>query len=299
MANLKEIRGRIESVKSTRQITSAMKMVAASKLRKAQDAIIQLRPYAMKLQEIFQNAGASIKMDSENPYLQERPPEKVLLVVVTSNRGLCGSFNANVIKACANLIEENYQNQQNEGNVYLYAIGKKGYDALKRRNYQVYNFNHAIFDDLNFENAMGIAGEIMQGFVEKKFDKVELVFNRFKNAAVQVQTIEQFLPMQIEKGKKEEDTEEGTETYDDYIFEPGKKELVADLLPKVLRIQFYKCLLDSNTSEHGARMTAMHQATDNATEIIRDLQLSYNKARQASITSELIEIVSGASALKG
>lgn len=295
MANLKEIRGRIESVKSTRQITSAMKMVAASRLRKAQDAIIQLRPYANKLHEIFRHVSASISLDGDSPYVKVRPTEKVLIIMVTSNRGLCGSFNSNVIKETVSLINNKYHTQYLEGNVFIYAIGKKGHDVLKKRDYNIYRFDSSVTDQLDFEKSAVIAGDLMDKYVSEEFDVIELVYNKFKNAAVQILTKEQFLPVKITDEMKEK--QELAET--DYIFEPSKKEIVEDLIPKSLKIQFYRCLLDSSTSEHGARMTAMHQATDNATDMIRDLQLSYNKARQASITSELIEIVSGASALKG
>ncbi len=294
MANLKEIRGRIESVKSTRQITSAMKMVAASKLRKAQDAIIQLRPYANKIHEIFRHVSASISLDADSPYVKARPNEKVLIIMVTSNKGLCGSFNSNVIKETVSLINNKYHAQYLEGNVFIYAIGKKGHDVLKKRDYNIYGYDASVTEHLDFEKSADIAGDIMDKYVSGEFDIIELVYNKFKNAAVQILTREQFLPVKI----TDEMTEKQEPAETDYIFEPSKKEIVEDLIPKSLKIQFYRCLLDSSTSEHGARMTAMHQATDNATEMIRDLQLSYNKARQASITSELIEIVSGASALK-
>lgn len=292
MSGLKEIRTRIASVKSTRQITSAMKMVAAARLRKAQDAIIQLRPYADKLQEVLSNLSSSTEVSENNVYSHQREINKVLIIAVTSNKGLCGAFNSNVVKSTINLIQTKYSNLYQEGNVDIFTIGKKGHDFLKSKNYKIINSNTEIFNNLNFENVAPIAESVMQSFATGEYDIIELVYNQFKNAAVQILTQEQFLP--IVPSANEEDASASF----DYILEPSKEYIIEKLIPKSLRIQFYKCLLDSNTSEYGARMTSMHQATDNATELIKDLTLTYNKARQASITREIIEIVSGAEALK-
>jgi F-type H+-transporting ATPase subunit gamma len=292
MPNLKEVRTRIESVKSTQQITSAMKLVAASKLRKAQRAILQLRPYAQKLQEFLQGMSAGLDQTDEAVYTKERDIKKVLIVVVTSNRGLCGAFNANVIKQAVNLIHTSYKDAYEREDVSLYCIGKKGAEHFSRHQYPVVKENLALFDDLNYENAIPIAEELMQDFAEKKYDRIDIIYNQFKNAAVQVLLTEQFLPI-----LPPEDDGSGLQV--DYIFEPNKEQIIEELVPKSLKIQFFKAVLDSFASEHGARMTAMHMATDNATELLKELKLSYNKARQASITNEILEIVSGAEALKG
>lgn len=295
MPNLKEVRTRISSVKSTQQITSAMKLVAASKLKRAQNAILQMRPYAAKLKEILQNLSASLDAgDESSAYAVQRDPKKVLIIAVSSNRGLCGAFNANVIKAANRTINESYASQHQAGNVSLMTIGKKVNDHFKRRGANIFEDHQEIFDDLSFENVSVIAEKVMKLFVEKKFDRVEIIYNQFKNAATQRIVVEQFLPVEpvvLEEGVSQSKV--------DYIFEPNKEEIVLDLIPKSLKIQFYKALLDSFASEHGARMTAMHQATDNAQELLRDLSLAYNKARQAAITKEILEIVSGAEALKG
>ena len=298
MANLKEVRIRIASVQSTQQITSAMKMVAASKLRKAQNAIIQMRPYAAKLKEILQNLSASLDVsDDSSIYSEMRAPNKVLIVVIASNRGLCGAFNANVIKRANNLIQEKYQKQYESGNLNLVTIGKKVSEFFgKKEDYNVLEVHDEIYNDLSFEKVSVIAENLMDGFEDKKFDRIEVIYNQFKNAASQILTTEQFLP--VEKIVADE-TETGKHENIDYIFEPDKEEIVHDLIPKSLKIQLYKAILDSNASEHGARMTAMHKATDNAQEMLKDLNLAYNKARQAAITNEILEIVSGAEALKG
>ncbi len=293
MSNLKEIRTRINSVKSTRQITSAMKMVSAAKLRKSQDAVIQLRPYAEKLKEVLSSMSESSEIQKEHVYTEIREIKKVLIVIVTSNKGLCGAFNANIVRTAIYLIHSKYESQFNEGNIDFYIIGKKGYDLLKSKSYSIFKTNTEIYDDLSFQNIAKFAEEIMQNFVNKQYDVVEIVYNQFKNAAVQIITTEQYLPV------KPQDNLEEKILDSDFILEPSKEYIIKKLIPNLLRIEFYKCILDSNTSEHGARMTTMHQATDNATEIIKDLNLSYNKARQASITREIIEIVSGAEALKG
>lgn len=293
MANLKEVRTRIDSVKSTRQITSAMKLVAASKLRRAQNAIIAMRPYAEKLQEIMENLGESIRAD-ENPYLEEREPNQILIIVIASNKGLCGAFNANILKATSAYIKQQYPDQYKNSNVHLITIGKKATEYFVRNDFQVAaSFDH-IFDALTFGNVSQIAEDIMESFVEKKFDKVEMVYNKFLNAASQKVMTERLLPLQHDVSA---DGEAENETA--YIFEPDKDSITKELIPKALKIQFYKAILDSNASEHGARMTAMHQATENATQLVKELQLSYNKARQEAITNEILEVTTGAEALKG
>ena len=294
MPSLKEVRTRIESVNSTKQITSAMKMVSASKLRKAQNAILKMRPYANKLNEILQNLSKNIENSDDGVYSQVRAPQKILFVVIASNRGLCGAFNANVIKEANRIIQSDYKKQLDEGNVFVHCFGKKVVDAYNNSSYQVVGKEIDLYLDLSFENVALIAESFMADFVAKKYDKILFVYNRFKNAAVYELTIEQFLPI---VSAESENGEHETET--DYIFEPDKKTIVQELVPKSLKIQLYKAVLDSFASEHGARMTAMHKATDNAEELLKDLKLKYNKARQASITNEILEIVSGAEALKG
>lgn len=288
MANLKEIRTRISSVQKTKQVTAAMKMVSAAKLKKAQDAIVQIRPYADKLHEILSHLTGSLIDSDDNLYGTERKAEKVLLVAITSNKGLCGAFNANVIKQVNVLAETTYAEQNQKGGLSVLCIGKQGYEILKKNLNVVGEHNH-LYDDMNFENVSEIATSIMDEFVVEKYDKVELVYNQFKNAGVQILTTEQFLPVQQE--------EEENHVQSDYIFEPNKEEIVSELIPKSLKTQFFKAMLDSFASEHGARMTAMHKATDNASDLIQDLNLTYNKARQAAITNEILEIVSGANAL--
>lgn len=291
MASLKEIRRRISSVKSTRQITSAMKMVAAARLRKAQDKIVKLRPYAARLHELLVGISQSMEEPgSENIYSRTAENGKVLLLVVTSNRGLCGSFNANVIKEAMSLVEGKYSRQYHDGELWIMTIGKKAYDFFHKRQFQIYQDKSDLFDDLTFQNSSELAEQIMEDFLEGKFDRVEFVYNKFKNAAVQELSHETFLPLETEE--MEEDLPPG-----DYIFEPGREEIIKELIPKTLRIQFYRTVLDSYVAEHGARMTAMHMATDNATGLIRDLNLEYNKARQASITNQILEVVNGAEAL--
>ena len=284
MANLKEIRNRIASVSSTMQITSAMKMVSAAKLKKAQDAITAMRPYSDKLTELIQNLSHSIDGDTPNPYTQERPVKKVLLVAITSNRGLCGGFNSNIIKAVNQYVEQNSKQE-----VRLITLGKKGNDILSKSNTIVSNDN-GIFDDLSFANASKIAEGFMDAFANKEYDKVVVIYNRFKNAATQIITTETLLPIVAE-------AKEHSSTVADYIFEPTQEEIVNELLPKSIKMQLFKALRDSFASEHGARMTAMHKATDNATELRDQLKLTYNKARQAAITNEILEIVGGAEAL--
>ncbi len=295
MSGLKEVRIRIASVKSTRQITSAMKMVAAAKLRKAQNAIITLRPYAAKLNEIMQNLSSSLDSSDEGKFAEDRGAHKVLIVAITSNRGLCGGFNINVVKQVIALINEEYHEQYKKGNVKILAIGKKGDDLLKSKGYQPQESIFDIFDKLTFENTVPIAEKLMNDFVNHEYDKIVLVYNQFKNAAVQILQTEQFLP--VTAPEQEGDADSTIQA--DYIFEPSKEEILEALVPKAIKLKLFKALLDSFAAEHGARMTAMHKATDNATELLKELNLSYNKARQAAITKEILEIVSGAEALKG
>jgi len=285
MANLKEIRNRIASVSSTMQITSAMKMVSAAKLKKAQDAITAMRPYSDKLTELIQNLSSSIDGVTQNPYTEQRPVQNVLVLVITSNRGLCGGFNSNVVKAVSKKISTVYANKK----VSIVTLGKKGNDILQK-NFEIETNNNEIFDELTFSNASAIADLFMADFTSKKYDKIEVVYNRFKNAATQIVTTETLLPI-----VSEQDDQNVTVT--DYIFEPTQVYIVQELLPKSIKMQLFKALRDSFASEHGARMTAMHKATDNATELRDQLKLTYNQARQASITNEILEIVGGAEAL--
>jgi F-type H+-transporting ATPase subunit gamma len=295
MANLKAIRVRLSSVKSTRQITSAMKMVAASKLRKAQDAIVQLRPYANKLNEILDGLTLALRdTETENIYAQRQDGNgKVLIIVVTSNKGLCGAFNANVIREARRIMQEKYSDQARRGDLSFITIGKKGNDVLKRMNVGILEDQSDLWTDLTFERTIQLADRLISLYLQKEYDTIEIVYNQFKNAVVQKLTEEVFLPVLSSETK----TEEAAAA--DYIYEPDQVSIVSELIPKTLRIQLFKALLDSFAAEHGARMTAMHQATDNATELIRDLTLQYNKARQASITNQLLEVVSGAEALNG
>ena len=286
MANLKEIRNRITSVQSTMQITSAMKMVSAAKLKKAQDAITAMRPYAEKLTELLQSVSATLDGDAGGEYTSQHEINKVLVVAITSNRGLCGAFNTNVIKQ-AKLVADSYAGKQ----VDIFAIGKKGNDVLRKTNTVIANKSE-IFDNLTFENVAEIADALTEKFITGEYDKIEVVYNQFKNAATQIVQTEQFLPLAPITSDKPAST-------GDYIFEPSKEEIVLTLIPKSLKTQLYKSIRDSFASEHGARMTAMHKATDNATELRNQLKLTYNKARQAAITNEILEIVGGAEALKG
>ena len=292
MANLKEVRNRIASVTSTQQITKAMKMVSAAKLKRATNAILQLRPYAEKLKEILANVSASVE-EGASPYTVDRKPNNVLIVVIASNRGLAGAFNTNVIKTANQLIAGQYSEQLHAGNVRILAIGKRAQDYYLRRNYQVVGDHNDLFQELNFENTSKITELIMEGFANGEYDRVELVYNRFKNAAVQILTTEQLLPL-VPSG---DEVADAADVSVDYIIEPSKEKIVEELIPKAIRVQLYKAVLDSHASEHGARMTAMDKATDNAGELLKSLKLSYNQARQAAITTELTEIVSGAAAL--
>lgn len=289
MANLKEIRSRITSVGSTMQITSAMKMVSAAKLKRAQDAITQLRPYADKLRDILQNISSTLDSSVGGDLTTQREVKKSLIVVVTSNRGLAGAFNSSVVKKVNALISE----AKNSGvEVELLTIGKKGNDLLSKTNKVYQNASH-IWDDIQFDAVAAISEEVTAKFLDGSFDEVRVVYNQFKNAATQIVIDEQYLPVQIEAA------EEGTTSTVDYIFEPSKEEIVTDLIPQTLKTQLFKAILDSNASEHGARMTAMHKATDNADALQKELVLQYNKARQAAITNEILEIVGGAEALGG
>ena len=280
MANLKEIRNRISSVSSTMQITNAMKMVSAAKLKKAQDAIVAMRPYSNKLTGILQDLSSSI--DSDNVFIQNTEANKTLIICITSNRGLCGGFNSNIIKKCISLASN--KNQE----VSFLCLGKKGSDILSKKHNVILTKNE-IFEDMSFENVKEIADLLIQKFVDEEFEKIQIVYNRFKNAATQIITNEQFLPILPADDQQENNK--------NYIFEPSKLEIVNELIPKSLRTQLFKALRDSYASEHGARMTAMHKATDNATELRDELKLTYNKARQAAITNEILEIVGGAEAL--
>jgi F-type H+-transporting ATPase subunit gamma len=288
MASLKELRNRITSISSTMQITSAMKMVSAAKLKRAQDAIQQLRPYANKLREILVNISGSIEGEAGG-YTEVREVKTVLMVVITSNRGLCGAFNANIIKLASKAIAKH---EAKGHEVKIFAVGKKAFDGFKRRKMEIVANRSEIFSDISFENSAAIANEIMEGFTAGQYDQVEIFYNRFRNAGVQYPTQEAYLPVQVEEQEAMAQTK-------DYLFEPSKVEILEDLIPNTLRTQFFKAILDSNASEHGARMTAMHKATDNASELQKSLRLDYNKARQASITNEILEIVGGAEALGG
>ncbi len=287
MANLKEIRGRISSISSTMQITRAMKMVSAAKLKKAQDAIVMLRPYSEKLQELIENVNSSSDPDQVSVYAQKREVKRVLFIAVTSNRGLAGAFNSSIVK------ELNIQFQNNaQYEVEVLPIGKKAFDAV-RKTRTVYANASSVFDNLNFDAVAHVTEGVMKSFTEGKFDEVYVIYNKFVNAATQEVTTEKLLPISMEEA---DTTESQVET--DYIFEPNKAEILDNLIPKSIKTQVFKAILDSVASEHGARMTAMHKATDNAQALKNDLVIFYNKARQAAITNEILEIVSGAEALK-
>ncbi|NSL88743.1 ATP synthase F1 subunit gamma [Chitinophaga solisilvae] len=290
---LKEVRNRIKSIQSGQQITKAMKMVSAAKLRRAQDAIMLMRPYALKLQEMLQNIVSNSEGNIDTPLAAQRAVEKVLIVVITSDRGLCGAFNSNLIKTAKRVIREKYAEQFELGNVELLPIGKKGYDHFLQNGYKVNDKFWNMFGNLTFEHVKEAAAVALNGFTEGTYDAVEIVYSEFKNAATQVFVAEQFLPI------AKVENEENSKLKADYIFEPEKEVLIAELMPKILNTQFFKAILDSHASEHGARMTAMDKATENAQELLRSLKISYNRARQAAITTELTEIVSGAAALAG
>jgi len=289
---LKEVRNRIKSVQSTQQITKAMKMVSAAKLRRAQDAIIQMRPYAQKLQEMLSNIVSNVEGGASMKLAEERNVEKVLLIVVTSDRGLCGAYNSNVVKAAKFVIAEKYNSQFAKGNGVIWNIGKKGWESMTKSGYSTDAAHKDIYLNLSFENVQAAAQAAVKAFENKEFDAVEIVYSQFKNAATQAFVAEAFLPIPKvlpKAGAKKSD----------FIFEPNKEELIAELMPKILNTQLYKAVLDGNASEHGARMTAMDKASENANELLKSLKISYNRARQAAITTELTEIVSGAAALQG
>jgi len=289
---LKEVRNRIKSIQSTQQITKAMKMISATKLRKAQEAIVQMRPYARKLQQLLSNIVSNTEGNINTNLSVARPVEKVLFIVITSDRASCGAYNSNLIKLTKLTIKEKYAAQSAKGNVYIWSIGKKGYEHFAKNNFKVSSTFKDIFLKLTFENVQACAQSAVKAFENKEFDAVEIVYSEFKNAATQRFAVEQFLPIPkiaTKAGDKKSD----------FIFEPDEDELIAELMPKILNTQLYKAVLDANASEHGARMTAMDKATENANEILKSLRISYNRARQAAITTELTEIVSGAAALQG
>lgn len=290
---LKEVRNRIESVKSTQQITKAMKMVSAAKLRRAQDAILQMRPYAQKLQEMLSNI-VSAESELSISLAEERPINNVLLIVITSDRGLAGAYNASIVKLAQSVIEEKYTEQKKKGNVTIWNIGKKGLETLTRENYKTNATYKDILLDITFDKVQQMAKAAVEAFDKGIFDVVEIVYSRFKNAATQIFTTEQFLPI-----PGAAPTSQDSNRKVDFIFQPEKEELITELMPKILNTQLYKAVLDANASEQGARMTAMDKASDNANEILRELKITYNRARQAAITTELTEIVSGAAALQG
>jgi F-type H+-transporting ATPase subunit gamma len=288
---LKEVRNRIKSVTSTQQITKAMKMVSAAKLRRAQDAILQMRPYSRKLQEMLSNIVSASSSEKSLPLAEERPIERVLFITVTSDRGLCGAYNANVIKLTRSIIAEKYADQAAKGNVTILPIGKKGYEFFQRNGFKLIDNYWDIFSDLAFDNVRRAALHAQKAFLNKEFDRIELVYSQFKNAATQAFVSEQYLPIPKTEQKGGMNT--------DFIFEPSMEVLLLELMPKILNTQVYKAVLDANASEHGARMTAMDKASENANELLKSLKISYNRARQAAITTELTEIVSGAAALQG
>lgn len=297
MANLKDIRTRIASVKSTQQVTNAMKMVSAAKLRKAQDAVIQIRPYADKLNEILTNVNGNFDSDVGNKYGAHKNIGRVLIIAISSNRGLCGGFNSNVVKKATEHYTQTFEDYSRRGKVDIVAIGKKAVDGLKSKGIKVdKNFN-GLYDGLSFAAVSEIAQWLMDQYASGDYDHVELVYNQFRNAAFQNLVSEQFLPVR-QKETSDNKTRKVVHK-DNYIFEPSVQEIAEKIIPQTLRIQLYKAILDSVASEHGARMTAMHKATDNATSLMRELKLKYNQARQASITNEILEIVSGANAMKG
>ncbi|HRQ52137.1 MAG TPA: ATP synthase F1 subunit gamma [Agriterribacter sp.] len=290
---LKEVRNRIKSVQSTQQITKAMKMVSAAKLRRAQDAIIQMRPYARKLQEMLSNLVSNTDADSSGDLAAERPVEKVLLIVISSDRGLCGAYNANVIKLARSVVQEKYTAQMAKGNISIWPIGKKAFDFFQKGSFKVNPAYKDVLHHISFEQVQEVAQAAIEAFAKKEFDVVEVIYSEFRNAATQRYTSERFLPIPKAENK------DGKTTRPDFIFEPDKEALIAELMPRILNTQLYKAVLDANASEHGARMTAMDKASENANELLKSLRISYNRARQAAITTELTEIVSGAAALQG
>lgn len=293
MANLKEIRTRISSVKTTRQVTSAMKMVSAAKLKKAQDAILQIRPYAEKLSSLLSSLGSTLENDSDSVYTLQRNPEKVLIVLISSNRGLCGGFNSNVSRMAISHVKTNYKTQLKSGHVDFMVIGKLGGKILRSYHIPVAEEKNGIFDALTFDTVSEAASSVMSAFVAGKYDRIDLAYNKFINAAVQEQVCEQFLPVKPAEKKSV------NQMNLDYYFEPSLEFIIQEMIPRSLKIQLYKALLDSHAAEHGARMTAMHKATDNASDLIEELTLTFNKARQAAITNAILEVTNGAEALNG
>lgn len=289
---LKEVRNRIKSVQSTQQITKAMKMVSAAKLRRAQDAITQMRPYARKLQEMLSNIVSNTEMEGGNVLAAERPVERVLLIAITSDRGLAGAYNANVIKLTKQVIREQYAAQHAKGNVTIWSVGKKGYEHFSKNGYKTVDTYRDVFLNLTFDTVQEVSSAAVKAFRNREFDAVDVVYSEFKNAATQRFVVERFLPIQKTPAAT-------SNVKADFIFDPNKEELVAELMPKILNTQLFKAVLDAHASEHGARMTAMDKASENANELLRNLKISYNRARQAAITTELTEIVSGAAALQG
>lgn len=298
---LKEVRSRIQAVTSTQQITKAMKLVAASKLRKAQDRIIQMRPYATKLFDMMGNILSGTSGNVSIAYAQERSVESVLIVVLTSDRGLCGGFNANVVKLVKNLLQTKYANQRTAGKVELLCIGKKGYELLRREPNLIINIDHVdLFTNLSFDGSISVSESLLKGFLDKQFDVVEVVYNQFKNQITQIPTVEQYLPIEkLDAPTTTHTPQEKDKNKPDFIYQPNQQGILEELVPKILKTRFFRFLLDSNASEHGARMTSMDNATTNAEDLLRSLKISYNRARQAAITTELTEIVSGAAALQG
>lgn len=291
MANLKEVRGRIKSVMSTQQITKAMKMVAAAKLRRAQDRMSQMRPYSKRLSSILQNVTTGADPEIVGSYGTEREVNRVMLIVVTSDRGLCGPFNSNIFKATVQHINANYRSIKDRGNLTVFPVGRKAYDYFRKRGYQVDSKYYELFSELDFDPVREAAAYVMERYDQDEFDRIEIIYNEFKNVAQQILQIEQFLPI------PPREAEEGTSAEIDYIFEPNKEYLIKEIVPKSLKVQFYKALLESNAAEQGARMTAMDQASENADELLKGLRLTYNRTRQAAITKEILEIVGGAEAL--
>lgn len=291
MASLKEVRNRISSVNSTQQITKAMKMVSAAKLRRATDAIVQMRPYSKKLAELISTVSSKTEAGLENPFTEIRDINRVLIIVVTSDRGLCGAFNTNIGKATIQLIKEKYPSQLEKGNLEILTLGKKGYEYISRRGYSVDGKYTEVFSDLSFNHVKEIGEYVLDKFKNKEFDKVDIIYNEFKNVATQIIQIEDFLPL------VEQSSTEGQGSSADYTFEPNEATIINELIPKSLKLSIYRALLESNASEHGARMTAMDKATDNAGELLKSLKLEYNRSRQAAITTEILEIVGGAEAL--
>jgi F-type H+-transporting ATPase subunit gamma len=289
---LKEVRNRIKSVQSTQQITKAMKMVSAAKLRRAQDSIQQMRPYAQKLQEMLSNIVSNLDGDASIKLAEQRSINNVLLIVITSDRGLCGAYNSNVVKLAKATINDKYFNQYKNGKVTIWNIGKKGWESLTKSGYKTDDTHKDIYLNLQFESVQAAAQAATKAFENGEFDAIEVIYSEFKNAATQRFVAEQFLPiLKVEKKAGVKNA--------DFIFEPAKEQLIAELMPKILNTQLYKAVLDGNASEHGARMTAMDKASENANELLKSLKISYNRARQAAITTELTEIVSGAAALQG